>query len=61
MDWREKTQRQTMSWTYIQGAGDDEEAWANILQPLVSYCLTPAIFWDNVETLLREDFESLPR
>lgn len=33
--------------SYIQGAGDDEEAWA--------MGLVPKLFWDNVDTLLRSD------
>ncbi|PGH08561.1 tRNA '-O-ribosylphosphate transferase [Blastomyces parvus] len=37
---------------YIQGAGDDSEAW--------SYGLTPKIFWENKSTLFATDEEDLP-
>ncbi len=32
------------SWRYIQGAGDDEEAW--------SHGLTPYLFWNNIQYIL---------
>eukprot|EP01138_Halocafeteria_seosinensis_P008668 gb/GECG01008859.1/.p1 GENE.gb/GECG01008859.1/~~gb/GECG01008859.1/.p1 ORF type:complete len:655 (+),score=59.75 gb/GECG01008859.1/:1-1965(+) len=52
MEWKEEWQRESMSWTYIQGAGDDEEAWVPMVQPAVSEKLTPQLLWENPEALL---------
>jgi tRNA A64-2'-O-ribosylphosphate transferase len=40
----EDEHREHHSWTYVQGAGDDEEHWA--------HGLTPAKFWQNKDDLL---------
>ena len=37
---------------YIQGAGDDSEGW--------SHGLTPAMFWQNIDRLMRTPEEELP-
>lgn len=42
-------------WEYIQGAGDDEEAWSGVLTcyvALICKGLTPSLFWANKDLLL---------
>lgn len=51
-----KADREFQSWAYIQGAGDDDEAWAQRCR------VTPKIFWDNAAILVskcRSDPESV--
>ena len=61
IEWKEDWQRESMSWTYIQGAGDDEEAWVPMVQPLVSEKLTPQLLWDNTKRLLEGPDKTLVR
>lgn len=52
----EDEQRERHSWTYIQGAGDDEESWAR--------GLTAELFWRHRDALLEEgltDYETEER